>query len=137
MPIFDRMEDFQKYWLFIYESSYNSDIIIHISIKGEIRLNSKEMEQQIIQNYQRDEQMMILVFAQWCVNRNLSPSEIYLRAYPNQAKNNALQQAIDLTVPKEESEEIADTTLLNVLSLFGNEDLAFIVTEEINKNKKK
>jgi hypothetical protein len=108
-----------------------------MSIKGEIRLNSKEMEKQIIQNYQRDEQMMILVFAQWCINRNLSPAEVYLRAYPDQANNYALQQAIDLTVPKEESEEIADTTLLNVLSLFGNEDLALIVTEEINKNKKK
>jgi hypothetical protein len=110
--------------------------MIHIAIKGEILLNSKELEKQIIQNYQKDEQMMILVFAQWCVNHSLNPSEVYLRAYPDQADNYALQQMIDLTVPKEEAEEIPDTTLLNVLSLFGNEDLAFVVSEEISKNKK-
>lgn len=100
-------------------------------------MNSKELEQRIIQNYQKDEQMMILIFAQWCVNHSLNPQDIYLKAYPDQANNYALKQAIELTVPKEESEEIPDTTLLNVLSLYGNEDLAFIVTEEMNKNKKK
>ncbi|OAS88487.1 hypothetical protein [Metabacillus litoralis] len=100
-------------------------------------MNSKEMEKQIIANYQRDEQMMILVFAQWCVNNDLDPKEIYLRAYPEQVNNAALQQAIELTVPKEESSEIPNTTLFNVLSLFGNEDLAFIVSEEIDKIKKK
>jgi hypothetical protein len=94
------------------------------------------MEKQIIANYQRDENMMILVFAQWCVNKDLDPKEIYLRAYPEQVDNAALHQAIELTVPKDESSDIPDTTLLNVLSLFGNEDLAFIVTEEIHKRTK-
>ena len=100
-------------------------------------MNSKELEQRIIQNYQKDEQMMILIFAQWCVNNSLNPQDIYLQAYPDQANNYALKQAIELTVPKEESEVIPDTTLLNVLSLYGNDDLAFVVTEEMNKNKKK
>ena len=100
-------------------------------------MNSKELEQKIIQNYQKDEQMMILIFAQWCVNNSLNPQDIYLHAYPDQANNYALKQAIELTVPKEESEEIPDTTLLNVLSLYGNDDLAFVVAEEMNKNKKK
>jgi hypothetical protein len=95
------------------------------------------MEKQIIANYQRDEHMMILVFAQWCVNKDLDPKEIYLRAYPEQVDNAALHQTIELTVPKEESSDIPDTTLLNVLSLFGNEDLAFIISEEIDKIKKK
>lgn len=109
---------------------YNS----HISLKGDrFQLNSKEVEKQIIQNYQKDEQMMILIFAQWCVNHDLNPTELYLRAYPDQPNNYALQQTIDLTVPKEESESIPDQTLLNVLSLYGNEELAFVVTEEMKK----
>ncbi|MCA1058664.1 hypothetical protein LCL96_06940 [Rossellomorea aquimaris] len=100
-------------------------------------MNSKEMQEKIIQNYQKDEHMMILVFAQWCVNHDLDPTELYQRAYPQQGKNPALQHGIDLTVPKEESEDIPDSTLLGVLSLFGNEDLAHVVTEEINKRTKK
>lgn len=99
-------------------------------------MDSKELEEQIIRNYHRDEQMMILVFAQWCVNHDLDPLELYRRAYPQQADNPALQQAIDLTVSKEEAGEVPDETLLGVLSLFGNEDLAFIVTEEISRRKK-
>lgn len=100
-------------------------------------MSRKELEDQIIKNYQRDEHMMILVFAQWCINKDLDPKEIYKRAYPFQADNHALQHAIDLTVQKNESGEISDDTLLGVLSLFGNEDLAFVVTEEMNNWKKK
>jgi hypothetical protein len=98
-------------------------------------MNSKELEEKIIQHYQGEEKMMILVFAQWCVNHELDPEEVYLRAYPNQSSNPALREAIELTVPKEEAGEIADETLLGVLSLFGNDDLAFVVTEEIQKRK--
>ncbi len=96
-------------------------------------MNSKETQEQIIRNYQRDEQMMILVFAQWCINHDLDPAELYLRAYPEQSANQELKQAIELTVPKEEAGEISNETLLGVLSLFGNDDLAFVVTEEISK----
>ena len=103
--------------------------------EGELYMNmdKKELEEKIIQNYQGEEKMMILVFAQWCVNHDLDPAEMYLRAYPTQAANDALREAIDLTVPKEEAGDIADETLLGILSLFGNDDLAFIVTEEIKK----
>ena len=99
-------------------------------------MNSKHLEEKIIENYRGEEKMMILVFAQWCVNRDLNPEELYLRAYPNQAANPALREAIDLTVPKEEAGEVSDETLLGVLSLFGNDDLAFVVTEEIQKREK-
>lgn len=100
-------------------------------------MSRKEIEEQIIQNYQRDEQMMILIFAQWCVNHDLDPAELYRQAYPHQADNTALQQGIELTVPKEEAGEIPHDTLLSVLSLYDNEDLAFVVTEEIAKLDKK
>ncbi|UJF34133.1 hypothetical protein [Paenibacillus hexagrammi] len=100
-------------------------------------MSQKELEEQIIRNYQRDEQMMILVFAQWCINHDLDPAALYRRAHPEQQDNLPLQQALDLTVPKEEAGEIADDTLLGVLSLFGNEELAFVVTEEIGKRSKR
>lgn len=96
-------------------------------------MNRKEREQQIIGSYERDEHMMILVYAQWCVNHGLDPVELYKRAYPGQAGNAALQQVLELTAPKEEAGDIPDNTLLGVLSLFGNEELAFVVTEEIVK----
>ncbi|TVY07278.1 hypothetical protein [Paenibacillus cremeus] len=98
-------------------------------------MNKKEMEEQIIRNFQQEEQMMILVFAQWCVNHELDPAVLYTRAYPDQEANPALQQVLELTVPKEEAGEVPDATVLGVLSLFGNEELAFVVTEEIAKRK--
>ena len=79
---------------------------------------------------------MILVFAQWCINNDLVPEEVYLRAYPNQSANQTLREALELTVAKEEAGEVKDQPVLEASSLFGNDDLAFIVTEEINKRKK-
>ncbi|EJL24582.1 hypothetical protein [Brevibacillus sp. BC25] len=99
-------------------------------------MNRKEMEDQVIQAYQRDEGMMILVFAQWCVNHGLDARELYRRAYPAQSENSLLAQMLDNTVPKEEAEDIPDATLLGVLSLFGNDDLAFVVSETIDEMKK-
>lgn len=96
-------------------------------------MNRKEMENQVIQAYQRDEGMMILVFAQWCVNHGLDARDLYHRAYPSQGDNPLLAQMLENTVPKEEAEEIPDATLLGVLSLFGNDDLAFVVSEEIER----
>jgi hypothetical protein len=99
-------------------------------------MDSKELEAHIINSYKQDEHMMILVFAQWCVNHDHDPMAVYLETYPDQAANPSLQQAIELTVPKEEAGEISDETVLGVLSLFGNEELAFSVTELINARKK-
>ncbi|OKL36722.1 hypothetical protein [Domibacillus mangrovi] len=99
-------------------------------------MNKKELENSIIENYQRDEQMMVFIFAQWCVNNDFDPIELYTRAYPNQVANDALKQAIELTVPKEEAGTIANETMLNVLSLYGNDDLAFIVTKKMGYDKK-
>ncbi|MDF2650719.1 MAG: hypothetical protein K0Q73_6524, partial [Paenibacillus sp.] len=46
------------------------------------------------------------------------------------------QQAIELTVPPEEAGEITVETLLGVLSLYDNEELASIVTEELRAQLK-
>lgn len=100
-----------------------------------MRVERNEMEEKVIESYQNDEKMMILIYAQWCINNDLEPKDLYGQAYPSQMKNNALREALELTVPKKESEEIPDSTVLNVLQLFGNDDLAFIVQEQIDKRK--
>ena len=92
-------------------------------LKGDFFVD-KDLEEQIIQNYQKEENMMILVFAQWCVNHDLDPERLYLQAYPEQASNQSLKEALELTVSKEEAGEVGDETLLGVLSLFGNDDVA-------------
>jgi hypothetical protein len=99
-------------------------------------MDKKEVEKRIIENYQKEENMMILVFAQWCINHDLDPAALYTKAYPNQVNNPALLQALELTVSKEEAGEISNETLLGVLSLFGNDDLAFVVSDEMERLKK-
>lgn len=89
----------------------------------------RSVEERIAESYRQDEDMMILVFAQWCVNHGLDPAELYRKAYPDQPDNERLTRVLELTVPKEEAGEIPDQTLLGVLSMFGNEDLAIVVAE--------
>lgn len=78
---------------------------------------------------------MVLIFAQWCVNHDLDPLELYRKAYPGQGDNSLLKQMVELTVPKEEAGVISDATVVNALSLFGNDELSFVVSEEIEKRK--
>ncbi|RWR08637.1 hypothetical protein QNH23_07015 [Siminovitchia fortis] len=96
-------------------------------------MSSNELEKKIIDSYRKDEKMMILVFAQWCINHDLDPEQLYKKAYPEQPENAALKEAMELTVSKEEAGDIPNDTLLGVLSMFGNEDLAFLVSEEIQR----
>ncbi|WP_245608755.1 hypothetical protein [Saccharibacillus sacchari] len=81
--------------------------------------------------------MMILVYAQWCINNGLDPVELYSRAYPEQQANERLARGLELTVSKEEAGDITNDTLLGVLTMFGNEDLGMVVAEEIEQMKKK
>jgi hypothetical protein len=99
-------------------------------------MDKSELEKQIIEQYKADEGMMILVFVQWCVNHNLDAEAVYQKAYPNQAENPLLKQMLENAVSKEEAGDISDDTVLQVLSMFGNDDLAFVVSEEINKRNK-
>lgn len=99
-------------------------------------MSNKEMDEKVIENYQNDERMMILIYAQWCINNDLNPQTLYEEAYPEQIKNKTLVDVLELTVPKKEAEFIPDVTILNVLQLFGNDDLAFLVQGEIEKRDK-
>lgn len=94
-------------------------------------MSSNELEKKIIDSYRKDEKMMIFIFAQWCINNDLDPKALYKKAYPNQPDNRTLEETMELIVPKDEAGAIQNDTLLGILSLFGNEDLAFIVSEEI------
>lgn len=97
-----------------------------------MRNRADEISEKVISNYQKDEGMMIIIYAQWCVNNELDPKEVYLKAYPEQMNNEYVMHMLEQTVPIEEAEHISNETLLQVLSLFGNEDLAFVVSQEIH-----
>lgn len=98
-------------------------------------MDNRDVSQDVIDNYENAEKMMILVFAQWCINHNLPPLKIYKRAYPTQSGSQVLTETMERTVSKSESEEIPDETVLQVLQLFGNDDLAQVVQAEIDQRK--
>ncbi|MFJ5769687.1 hypothetical protein [Psychrobacillus sp. NPDC093180] len=89
----------------------------------------------VISQYQADENVMIQLFASWCANHQLNASTLYAQAYPQQEKNLLLEKAIEET--DNDAITVDTETLLNVLQLFGNEDLAFVVSEESEKLKKR
>ncbi|MER2077898.1 hypothetical protein [Psychrobacillus psychrotolerans] len=89
------------------------------------------MKNKVIEQYEADENMMILIYVQWCINHDINPLELYNRAYPNQASNNVILELMETT---EKNSTIIDTdTVLYVLQLFGNDDLAYVVSEEDKK----
>ncbi|SES08785.1 hypothetical protein [Psychrobacillus sp. OK032] len=92
------------------------------------------MMDKVIRQYQEDENVMIQLFARWCANHQLDALTLYAQAYPQQEKNLLLEKAVEET--EEDVLEIDTETLLHVLQLFGNEDLAFVVSEEADKRKK-
>ncbi|WP_411748015.1 hypothetical protein [Psychrobacillus psychrotolerans] len=89
------------------------------------------MKNKVIEQYEADENMMIQIYVQWCINHDINPLELYYRAYPNQASNNVILELMETT---EKNSTIIDTgTVLDVLQLFGNDDLAYVVSEEDKK----
>ncbi|HSI68267.1 MAG TPA: hypothetical protein VK947_12650 [Planococcus sp. (in: firmicutes)] len=88
-------------------------------------------EEFIIKKYQQDERTMIQLFVQWALNHQLDPVSLYQKAYPGQIKNEALSQAIEDS--EMERIDISHETVMEVLQMFGNDDLAFIVAEEIEQ----
>ncbi|MEJ8304527.1 hypothetical protein [Saccharibacillus sacchari] len=119
-----------------YDDNRDIDYERYESTEGRRELE-KETQEKIVQVYRQEEDMMILVYAQWCINNDLDPVELYSRAYPEQHANERLARGLELTVSKEEAGDITDDTLLGVLTMFGNEDLGMVVAEEIEQMKKK
>lgn len=102
-----------------------------------LNMKMSEKDQYIINQYKQDESMMIVIYAQWCVNNDFDALELYQQAYPEQPVNKQLVKAMDETIDKKESEEISTGLVQHVLQLFGNDDLAFIIEEAVNEKKKK
>jgi hypothetical protein len=101
-------------------------------------MNSMEFENRdefIIKKYQQEEEMMIQLYVQWCLNHQLDPVALYQRAYPGQAQNETLLKTVEEA--GQEDMEIGNDTIMDVLQMFGNDDLAFAVAEEIQKFSKK
>lgn len=91
------------------------------------------MTDKIIQQYQDDEHIMIQLFATWCANHQLDALALYAQAYPQQEKNIPLIKAVEEI--ERDTINVDTETVLNVLQLFGNEDLAFVVSQESEKMK--
>src|SRR5699024_8932655 len=81
----------------------------------------------VIEQYEADEEMMVLIFAQWCVNHHLDPVHSYEEAYQNHQANRLLQHGIEKATERDEGVDIATEVVLHVLQEFGNDDLAFVV----------
>src|SRR5690625_2182955 len=94
-----------------------------------------ETNKKIIENYQENERAMILVYAQWCINNDVDPVKLYERAYPDQYKNEVLIDVLEQMVPKRESQEIPYETVIQMLQLYGNDDLAFVIQKEVEKRE--
>lgn len=94
-------------------------------------------EEYIIKKYQQDENTMIQLFVHWCEARHLDPIALYQQAYPQQGKNPALLLAVEEAAAEPEEIEVGDGTMLEILQMFGNDDLAFAVSEEISKTPRK
>lgn len=98
-------------------------------------MERSEMMQRVIEQYQQDEGTMIRLFVKWCLANDLDPNAVYAAAYPEQQRNAALADAI-----KEddgEPVEIGSSTMIELLQLFGNDDLAIAVSTEAEKLERK
>lgn len=94
----------------------------------------KNIDDQIIQKYKEDETLMVRLFVQWCANHDLDPQLLYKKAYPDQAANTVLKEVMEDDDGFEEL-HIDNETMLDVLQMFGNEDLAFVLADEIHRLK--
>lgn len=90
----------------------------------------ENIDERVIQKYQEDETLMIRLFVQWCTNHKLDAQTLYKTAYPHQQQNKRLKEIVEADDSVDEL-FIDNETMLDVLQLFGNEDLAFVVADEI------
>lgn len=86
------------------------------------------MNDRVIEQYQHDENIMIQLYVQWCMNHDVDAILLYEKAYPQQPKNVVLEQVLEET--EKDALQVDTETVLHVLQLFGNEDLAFEVSQK-------
>lgn len=99
-----------------------------------MEMDRAEQMRRVIEQYQQDEETMVRLFVKWCFANEADPVALYTKAYPGQPKNEALAFAI--AEDDGEPLEISDSTMLELLQLFGNDDLAFVLAEESDKKSR-
>ncbi len=95
-------------------------------------MNFNLTSEQIIQKYSEDEQIMIRLYIHWCKSHQLDPVQLYSRAYPEQLENLALKELLN-EADEEQQITVDNETMIEVLQMFGNDDLAFVLVEELNR----
>ncbi|MDS9473073.1 hypothetical protein [Sporosarcina pasteurii] len=99
-------------------------------------MDNKSVEELIIKKYQDGEKTMIRLFVEWCRNHQLDPHMVYHLAYPEQEKNSILIEILE-EIDQQDPLKIPDHTLLEVLQYFGNDELAFVVVDLIEKKSRR
>lgn len=89
---------------------------------------AKQKNEEIIARYQEEEKMMIRLFIDWCRTYEISPTQVYAAAYPEQLENELLG-ALIAEAATEPPIHVPTPTLLDALQTFGNEELAFVIAE--------
>lgn len=89
--------------------------------------SEEKLKDKIIQQYQEDENIMIRLFTQWCVNHAIDALTLYKKAYPYQGENGLLIRFLEET--EKDFLQVDTVTVLHLLQLYGNEDLAFEVSQ--------
>lgn len=99
-------------------------------------MDKKALEAFIIQKYQDEERTMVHLFIEWCREHQYDPHIVYQTAYPSQTENPIITEIL-ATLSDQEPLHIPDHTLFEVLQLFGNDELVFVIADLIEKAKKK
>lgn len=94
--------------------------------------DARQKNEQIIARYQEEEKMMIRLFIDWCRTYEVPPMQLYTIAYPDQAENELLQALMN-ELDTEPAIHVSTAMLLDALQTFGNEELAFVVSELSHK----
>ncbi len=97
-------------------------------------MNPKQLQEFIIQKYQDEERTMVHFFIEWCREHQHNSHEVYQLAYPNQPENPIISE-LSAELNEQAPLHIPTDTLLEVLQVFGNDELAFVISELIAQAK--
>lgn len=99
-----------------------------IVVKGVISLDQQTIQDFIIKKYQDEERTMVHLFVEWCRSHHQDPHQVYQLAYPEQTENPILTEVLQ-ELDDQKPIHIPTNTLLELLQMFGNDELAFVITE--------
>src|SRR5699024_9317506 len=105
------------------------------SIRGRLNMQG-DKDEYIIQRSKENEEMMILIYAQWCINHDIVSHILYNKFYTDQTILSLLYDGMKSTVTNKESEEITEEMVIQLLKMYGNDDLAFAVQEKVDEKER-